>query len=108
MVWDFHYLWSMKFFVNITVKHIFVGVLLWVSSAAFAQLNTDRLLSIGRNALYFEDYVLSIQYFNQIIRIKPYLAEPYYYRAIAKIQLEDYEGAEQDINEVLQRNPFLQ
>ena len=97
----------MNFFVNITVKHIFVGVLLWVSSVAFAQLNTDRLLSIGRNALYFEDYVLSIQYFNQIIRIKPYLAEPYYYRAIAKIQLEDYEGAEQDINEVLQRNPFL-
>lgn len=77
------------------------------SSASYAQLNTDRLLSIGRNALYFEDYVLSIQYFNQIIRIKPYLAEPYYYRAIAKIQLEDYEGAEQDINEVLQRNPFL-
>lgn len=77
------------------------------SAVSYAQLNTDRLLSIGRNALYFEDYILSIQYFNQIIRIKPYLAEPYYYRAIAKIQLEDYEGAEQDINEVLQRNPFL-
>ncbi len=83
------------------------ALLLCASSVANAQLNTDRLLSIGRNALYFEDYVLSIQYFNQIIRIKPYLTEPYYYRAIAKIQLEDYEGAEQDINEVLSRNPFL-
>lgn len=92
-------------------KHIFKSILLtlflFTSSVSYAQLNTDRLLSIGRNALYFEDYILSIQYFNQIIRIKPYLAEPYYYRAIAKIQLEDYEGAEQDINEVLQRNPFL-
>ena len=24
----------------------------------FAQINTDRVLAIGRNALYFEDYVL--------------------------------------------------
>ena len=71
-----------------------------------AQLNTDRLLSIGRNALYFEDYILSIQYFNQIINTKPYLIEPYYYRAIAKLQLEDFSGAERDIEEVLKRNPF--
>ena len=49
-----------------------------------AQLNTDRLTAIGRNALYFEDFVLSIQYFNQVIRLKPYLAEPYMLRAIAK------------------------
>ena len=52
---------------------------------AQAQLNTDRITAIGRNALYFEDYVLSIQYFNQVIQLKPYLAEPYFYRAIAKI-----------------------
>ena len=55
-----------------------------------AQINTDRVLAIGRNALYFEDYVLSIQYFNQVIRSKPWLAEPYFYRAVAKINLEDY------------------
>jgi hypothetical protein len=29
--------------------------------AAQAQLNTDRITAIGRNALYFDDYVLSIQ-----------------------------------------------
>ena len=40
----------------------------------FAQINTDRVLAIGRNALYFEDYVLSIQYFNQVIKSKPWLA----------------------------------
>lgn len=72
-----------------------------------AQLNTDRILTIGRNALYFEDYVLSIQYFNQVIKIKPFLAEPYMYRAIAKIQLGDFEGAEIDGTEALIRNPFL-
>ena len=72
----------------------------------FAQLNTDRITAIGRNALYFEDYVLSIQYFNQVIRLKPYLAEPYFYRSIAKIQLEDYQGALKDCNDAIERNPF--
>ena len=75
-------------------------------SICFAQLNTDRITAIGRNALYFEDYVLSIQYFNQVIHLKPYLAEPYFYRAIAKIQLEDYQGALRDCNAAIERNPF--
>ncbi len=74
---------------------------------SFAQWNTDRILTIGKNALYFEDYVLSIQYFNQVIKIKPYLAEPYMYRAIAKIQLGDFQGAEIDANEAVERNPFV-
>ena len=74
---------------------------------SYAQLNTERILAIGRNALFFNDYVLSIQYFNQIIKIKPYLAEPYMYRAIAKIQLGDYNGAAKDCEEVIKRNPFL-
>lgn len=73
----------------------------------YSQLNTDRILTIGRNALYFEDFVLSIQYFNQVIDIKPFLAEPYMYRSIAKIQLGDFEGAELDGTEAIQRNPFL-
>ena len=77
-----------------------------VFTPAQAQLNTDRITAIGRNALYFEDYVLSIQYFNQVIRLKPYLSEPYLYRSIAKIQLEDYQGALKDCNASLERNPF--
>ena len=73
---------------------------------AKAQLNTDRITAIGRNALYFEDYVLSIQYFNQVIKLKPYLAEPYLLRAIAKIQLSDYSGALRDCNTAIECNPF--
>ena len=49
-------------------------------------------MTIGKNALYFEDYVLSIQYFNQVIGAKPYLAEPYFYRGLAKMNLDDYQG----------------
>lgn len=73
---------------------------------SYAQLNTDRITSIGRNALYFDDYVLSIQYFNQVIKLKPYLSEPYLLRAIAKIQLSDYRGALNDCNAAVERNPF--
>ena len=72
-----------------------------------AQLNTDRITAIGCNALYFEDYVLSIQYFNQVIKLKPYLAEPYLYRAIAKINLEDYQGALRDCQSAIACNPFM-
>lgn len=72
-----------------------------------AQLNTERILAIGQNALYFNDYVLSIQYFNQVINIKPYLPEPYMLRASAKIQLGDFQGADQDCTEAIDRNPFM-
>lgn len=74
---------------------------------ALSQINTDRVMAIAKNALYFEDYVLSIQYFNQIINAKPYLAEPYFYRGLAKMNLDDFQGAEADCTEALQRNPFV-
>lgn len=92
--------------MQIRLRHIILAVLLLSPFIVRAQLNTDRITAIGRNALYFEDYVLSIQYFNQVIHLKPYLAEPYFYRAIAKIQLEDYQGALNDCNAAIERNPF--
>lgn len=72
-----------------------------------AQINTDQVMQIGRNALYFEDYVLSIQYFNQVISAKPYLAQPYFYRALAKFNLDDLQGAENDATAAIERNPFI-
>ncbi len=72
-----------------------------------AQINTERVMIIGRNALALEDYVLSIQYFNQVINAKPHQAEPYFYRAVAKLQLGDYKGSEEDCTQALQRNKFL-
>lgn len=72
-----------------------------------AQVNTDQVLRIGQNSLYLEDYVLSIQYFNQVIAAKPYLAQPYFFRAIAKLSLDDYRGAEEDASMAIQKNPFI-
>ncbi len=75
-------------------------------STVRAQLNTDRITAIGRNALYFDDYVLSIQYFNQVIKLKPYLPDPFLLRAVAKVQLGDYEGGLRDVNKAIELNPF--
>ena len=82
-------------------------LLLLVSASLHAQINTERVMTIARNALYFEDYVLSIQYFNQVINAKPYLFEPYFFRGLAKINLEDYQGAEDDCDIAIQKNPFV-
>ena len=84
-----------------------VFILLFFPLSLWAQYNTDRLVMIGRSALYYEDYVLSIQYFNQAISAKPYLFEPWYYRAIAKYYLDDYAGAENDCSEAIRRNPYV-
>lgn len=85
----------------------FLCALIGVAMPAKAQVNTDQVLRIGQNALYFEDYMLSIQYFNQAIEAKPYLAQPYFLRAIAKLNLEDYRGAEADAAKAIELNPFL-
>ena len=72
-----------------------------------AQLNTDRIMEIGRNALYFEDYVLSIQYFNRVVEAKPYLHEPYFFRGLAKYNLDDFKGAEEDLDKAIEMNPYV-
>lgn len=89
------------------MKKTIIAALIALSAlSASAQVNTDRVMMIGKNALYFEDYVLAIQYFNQVISAKPYLAEPYYFRAMSKFMLDDFKGAEEDASECLIRNPY--
>ncbi len=87
-------------------KIVFI-ILFWLPVLCFAQYNTERLLRIGRSALYYEDYVLSMQYFNQAIGAKPYLYEPWFLRAVAKYYLDDFVGSEADCTEAIQRNPYV-
>lgn len=88
------------------IRIVFI-FLLFLPVAANAQFNIDRLVTIGRSALYYEDYVLSIQYFNQAINAKPYLYEPWFYRGVAKYYLDDYAGAEHDCSKAIERNPYV-
>lgn len=77
-----------------------------LATEASAQVNAEQVLAIGRNVLSMEDYMLAIQYFNQAIKAKPYLADPYFFRALAKLNLEDYKGAEDDASLAIERNKF--
>ena len=91
-----------------TLRPIAIALFMLLASIGIkAQINTDRMMVIGRNALYFDDYVLAIQYFNLIINSKPYLYEPYFYRGLAKFYLEDYTGAESDCTEAIEKGPFF-
>lgn len=72
----------------------------------YPQVNAEQVLNIGRNVLGMEDYMLAIQYFNQAIKAKPYMSDPYFFRALAKLSLDDYAGAEEDCNQALARNKF--
>ena len=72
-----------------------------------AQINAEQAITVGRNSMYFEDYMLAIQYFNRAISAKPYLALPYFYRAVAKFNLEDYRGAAEDAGHAIELNPSL-
>lgn len=89
------------------MRKILITLFILLSTLSIhSQVNTNRVMIIGRNAMYFEDYVVAIQYFNQVITSKPHLAEPYYFRAVAKFMLEDFKGAEEDANMCLDRNPY--
>lgn len=103
---------------NLTTKYI-CKVLRAIRNAAFAvlcmfiftspikaQINTSQMMNVARNALYFDDYVLSIQYFNKIIEAKPHLYEPWFLRGEAKFFLDDFSGCERDCTESIDRNPF--
>lgn len=92
------------------LKYKWIAPLLMIACApagiADAQVNADQVLAIGRNVLSMEDYMLAIQYFNQAIKAKPYLADPYFFRAIAKLSLDDFKGAETDCTLAIERNKF--
>lgn len=82
-------------------------IALFTSLSALSQINAEQVTAIGRNVLSMEDYLLAIQYFNQAIKAKPYLAEPYYFRAVAKIELEDFKGAEEDSSKAIEIKKYF-
>ncbi len=89
-------------------KIIAALIALMTSLSAHAQYNIDRLITSGEVALHYEDYVLSIQYFNKVLALKPYLWLPWYDRSIAKYYLDDYVGSEQDATKAIELNPYIE
>lgn len=88
-------------------KYVVLLALVLSCLLAKAQYNVERLITSGQVALHYEDYVLSIQYFNQVIALKPFLYEPWQGRAAAKFYLDDFVGAEADATEAITLNPYI-
>ncbi|MDE6717334.1 MAG: tetratricopeptide repeat protein [Muribaculaceae bacterium] len=93
------------FIPNIALLFIFV-LAGGFAETSRAQVNAEQCVTIGRNVLSMDDYMLSIQYFNQAIKAKPYLSDPYFFRGLAKLYLEDYKGAEEDCSLAIERNKY--
>lgn len=76
------------------------------TGSGHAQISAEQTLAIGQDLLRSDDYVLAIQYFNKAIKAKPYLPDPFMMRGLAKLMLEDYDGAEADCTAALELNSF--
>lgn len=88
------------------MKKIILVLLIILPVLSFSQLNTDHVIHTGRSRLYFGNYTGAIESFNMVIKIKPYLPEPYYYRGVAKLNLEDFRGAKNDLDKAIEIKPF--
>jgi tetratricopeptide (TPR) repeat protein len=98
-------------YLKFTAMHfsrmVWFSFLLFISIASHAQLNTNNVMHTGRSRLYFGNYTGAIENFNMVIKLKPYLPEPYYYRGVAKLELDDYRGAKTDLDKALEIKPYF-
>jgi tetratricopeptide (TPR) repeat protein len=89
------------------MKNLALFLLLMVSVSGYTQLNTNHAILTGRSRLYFGNYIGAIESFNMVIKMKPYLPEPYYFRGVAKLELNDFRGAIKDLDKAIEIKPFF-
>jgi tetratricopeptide (TPR) repeat protein len=89
------------------MKNLTLFLLLILSFSGYSQLNTNHAILTGRSRLYFGNYTGAIESFNMVIKMKPYLPEPYYYRGVAKLELNDFRGAKKDLDKAIEIKPFF-
>lgn len=70
-----------------------------------SQVKKENKLLIGRIELSNKNYQQAIESFNLASANDPLNFEPYYYRAIAKVELGDIVGAANDINKAIELEP---
>ncbi len=83
-----------------------LAFLLLTVFVAEGQLNINHYIRVGRTRISIGNYTGAIEYFNIVIKFKPYLPEAYFYRGIAKHQLEDFRGAILDYDRAIEIKPF--
>jgi tetratricopeptide (TPR) repeat protein len=87
------------------VKNIILLLFLTVSSYTFAQYDKYYYFNRGRDHLINARYAYAITDFSILIQADSSLYDGYFFRGIAKYNLNDYIGALQDFNKALDLNP---
>lgn len=87
-------------------KFLFFFLACSLALTSLGQLNTSHVMHTGRSLLYFGNNTAAIENFNMIIKTQPHLPEPYFYRGVAKMNLEDFRGSLVDLNKALEIKPF--
>ncbi|WP_320052617.1 tetratricopeptide repeat protein [uncultured Acetobacteroides sp.] len=84
---------------------IVILVLLVRPGSLFAQIDKDYFFNNGRQCLIDQKYAESLDYFNVLIKTDRTLHEAFFLRGIAKYNLDDLIGANQDFSEAIKLNP---
>ncbi len=86
-------------------RALLLVLMLCTSLSLSAQWNVAQLLRQGQSAVFNDDNTAAIEHFNRIISLKPYLPEPYFFRGLAKLNLEDFNGALSDFTLAIDKSP---
>ncbi|MDR1582393.1 MAG: tetratricopeptide repeat protein [Prevotellaceae bacterium] len=89
------------------VKNIILILFITVSNYSFAQYDKYYYFSRGREHLINSRYAYAITDFSILIKADSSLYEGYFFRGIAKYNLNDYIGALLDFNKALNINPVF-
>ena len=95
-----------SFYTRLVVKTSLVLICALFALASRAQTDVENVLTMGRVALTYDDYITAIHFFNRVIEARPSMADAYFCRADAKARLEDYESAIKDLDKAIELNPF--
>ena len=87
------------------IKHTVALLFVLVGTGAFAQYDKYYYFNKGRDNLINSRHALAIMDFNILIQADTMLYDGYFFRGIAKYNLNDYIGALQDFNKALRINP---
>lgn len=85
---------------------LLMAVALEANASLRAQLNIDMAIALGKDAIYHQDYKGAIEHFDEVIMVRPHVADAHYFRAYANYSLKKYKEAENDCNSAINNNPF--
>ena len=93
--------------LRIWITGVVIALTAVTAPFAYAQISAEQTIALGRQLIDSEDYALAVQYLGKAIQAKPYLADPYYLRGLAKMLLGDFSGSVTDCTSAIEENPYM-